>query len=155
MVSTSRVIHKINFLFGQFTHIRLLHFKYTSDPSKNLRQTEVEPPCRLRARRITRAQPRALPQRPSDHFHGPYVQFTPKCYSGPQGHILPACYICTCVALEHFVSRGIVYWSRSAGVMSGSGDIRLLWESRALSCTTAASGEITCPEVPGSKRLGR
>ena len=35
---------------------------------------------------------------------------------------------------------GIVYWSGSAGVMSGPGDIRLLWESRAFSCTTATSG---------------
>ena len=34
---------------------------------------------------------------------------------------------------------GIVYWCRSAGVMSGPGDIRLLWESRALSCATVAS----------------
>ena len=51
------------------------------------------------------------------------------------------------VALEDFLSRGIVYWSRSAGVMSGPGDILLLLESRALSCATAASGRDTWWEV--------
>ena len=40
---------------------------------------------------------------------------------------------------------GIVYWSRSDGVMSGPGDIRLLWESRSLLCTTAALEGIMCP----------
>ena len=34
----------------------------------------------------------------------------------------------------------IVYWSRSNGVMSGPGDIRLPWESRALSFATSGGG---------------